>query len=142
MSADAPAPLPSSREFTMLGITYGLFAIGLVMFWPAFIAMVIAVVKRRDAADTFLASHYTWLIRTFWWWTLWFVLATFGVLAIVVPDAVEMARAMQATDRMVLSWKVLGGAAAGGVVFLAVWCWVVYRLIRGTLRLADGRSVP
>lgn len=126
----------------MLGITYGLFAIGLVMFWPAFIGMVIAVVKRRDAADTFLASHYTWLIRTFWWWTLWFVLATFGVLALVVPDAVEMARAMQATDRMVLSWKVLGSAAAGGVVFLTVWCWVVYRLIRGTLRLADGRSVP
>jgi uncharacterized membrane protein len=60
----------------------------------------------------------------------------------VVPDAVEMARAMQATDRMVLSWKVLGGAVAGGVVFLVVWCWVVYRLIRGTLRLADGRPVP
>ena len=126
----------------MLGITYGLFAIGLVMFWPAFIGMVIAVVKRSDAADTFLASHYTWLIRTFWWWALWFVLATIGIIAMVVPDAVEMARAMQATDRMVLSWKVLGGAATGGVLILVVWCWVVYRLIRGTLRLADGRPVP
>ena len=142
MSADAPAPLPSSREFTMLGITYGLFAIGLVMFWPAFIGMVIAAVKRGDAADTFLASHYTWLIRTFWWWSLWFVLAMVVLIAMVVPDAVEMARSMQATDRMVLSWKILGGAVAGGVVFLVVWCWVVYRLIRGTLRLADGRSVP
>jgi len=142
MSADAPAPLPSSREFTMLGITYGLFAIGLVMFWPAFIGMVIAAVKRGDAADTFLASHYTWLIRTFWWWSLWFVLAMVVLIAMVVPDAVEMARSMQATDRMVLSWKILGGAFAGGVVFLVVWCWVVYRLIRGTLRLADGRSVP
>ena len=126
----------------MLGVTYGLFAIGLMMFWPAVIGMIIAVVKRGDVGETFLASHYTWLIRTFWWWTVWFALAVIGIIAMVVPGAIEMRRAMQATDMMVLSWGVIGGAAAGGIAILVVWCWVVYRLIRGTLRLADGRAVP
>jgi uncharacterized membrane protein len=126
----------------MLGISYGLFAIGLVMFWPAVIGMIIAVVKRGDVAGTFLASHYSWLIRTFWWWTAWFVLAIIGIVAMVAPGAIEMARAMQATDMMVLSWSVVGGAAVGGIAIMVVWCWVVYRLIRGTLRLADGRAVP
>jgi uncharacterized membrane protein len=142
MTAEAPASVPSSREFTMLGIAYGLFAIGLVMFWPAFIGVVIAYVNRGDVAGNFLASHYTWLIRTFWWWALWFVLAIVAIVAMVVPGAIRMSRVMQATDTMVVSWQIIGGAAAGGVVFLAVWCWVVYRLIRGTLRLADGRPVP
>jgi uncharacterized membrane protein len=142
MSADAPLSIPSAREFTLLGVTYGLFAIGLMMFWPAVIGMIIAVVKRSDVGETFLASHYRWLIRTFWWWTLWFALAVIGIIAMVVPGAIEMGRAMQATDMMVLSWGVIGGAAAGGIAILVVWCWVVYRLIRGTLRLADGRAVP
>jgi uncharacterized membrane protein len=142
MSADAPPSIPSAREFTLLGVTYGLFAIGLMMFWPAVIGMIIAVVKRSDVGETFLASHYRWLIRTFWWWTLWFALAVIGIIAMVVPGAIEMGRAMQATDMMVLSWGVIGGAAAGGIAILVVWCWVVYRLIRGTLRLADGRAVP
>jgi hypothetical protein len=32
------SPVPSSREFTFLGVTYGLFACGLFLVWPALIA--------------------------------------------------------------------------------------------------------
>jgi uncharacterized membrane protein len=142
MTDVAPSPVPSSREFTMLGITYGLFAIGLVMFWPAFIGLVIAYVKRADVNGTFLASHYRWLMRTFWWWIGWFALAIAGIVAMVLPAAIDMGRAMRATDVMTLPWEMLGSAIAGGAVIAIVWCWVVYRLIRGTLRLADGRPVP
>jgi len=60
----------------------------------------------------------------------------------VVPAAIDMGRAMRATDVMTLPWEMLGSAIAGGAVIAIVWCWVVYRLIRGTLRLADGRPVP
>ena len=28
-------------------------------------------VKRDDARGTWVASHFTWLIRTFWWSFLW-----------------------------------------------------------------------
>jgi len=142
MTADASSAVPSSREFTMLGITYGLYTIGLVMFWPAFIGLIIAYIKRNDVAESFLGSHYGWLIRTFWWWMAWFALAIVGMLVMVLPSAIEMGQLIKATDIVRVPWEVLGGAIAGGLAITVVWFWVVYRLVRGTLRLADGRSVP
>lgn len=142
MSADAPSAVPSAREFTMLGITYGLYALGLVMFWPAAAGLVIAYVKRSDAAETFLGSHYTWLIRTFWGWAIGFAVGVGTLLALVVPSAIELGQFAKSTHQVRLPWEMLGGALVGGVLITVVWCWVVYRLIRGTLRLADARPVP
>lgn len=142
MSADAPSAVPSAREFTMLGITYGLYALGLVMFWPAAAGLVIAYVKRSDAAGTFLGSHYTWLIRTFWGWAIGFAVGVGTLLALVVPSAIELGQFAKSTHQVRLPWEMLGGALVGGVLITVVWCWVVYRLIRGTLRLADARPVP
>lgn len=142
MSADASSNVPSAREFTLLGITYGLYALGLVMFWPAAIGLVFAYVRRSDVAETFLASHYTWLIGTFWGWAVGFAAGLGTLLALVVPSAIELGQFAKSTHQVRLPWEMLGGAIVGGLVLAVVWCWVVYRLIRGTLRLADGRPVP
>lgn len=142
MSADAPPIVPSTREFTLLGITYGLYALGLVMFWPAFIGLVIAYVQRGDAAGNFMASHYNWLINTFWGWTVGFIVGLGTLMALVVPSAIELGQIAKATNQIRLPWEMLGGAIVGGLLIAVVWCWVVYRLIRGTLRLADAREVP
>jgi uncharacterized membrane protein len=142
MSADASSTVPSAREFTMLGITYGLYALGLVMFWPAAVGLVIAYVKRCDAAETFLGSHYTWLIRTFWGWAIGFAAGIGTLMALVIPSAIELGQLAKSTQQIRLPWEMLGGAIVGGLAIAVVWCWVVYRLIRGTLRLADARPVP
>lgn len=142
MSADASSNVPSAREFTLLGITYGLYALGLVMFWPAAVGLVFAYVRRSDVAETFLASHYTWLIGTFWGWAIGFAAGLGTLLALVVPSAIELGQFAKSTHQVRLPWEMLGGAIVGGLVLAVVWCWVVYRLIRGTLRLADGRPVP
>lgn len=139
MTAEPTSAVPPAREFTLLGITYGLYAMGLVMFWPAAIGVILAYVKRGDVQNTFLASHYSWLIRTFWWWTVLFVAAFAAILALVLPPAITMARS---SDVVRLPWEMLGGAAAGGLALAIVWGWVVYRLVRGSLRLADARAVP
>jgi uncharacterized membrane protein len=138
----ATEPVPSSREFTLVGVAYGIFATGLFMLWPLLIAIVLAYVKRGDVEDTLLESHYRWLIRTFWWWTLWWVLIIAGMAAAVVPDAVEVARAARSGDYYGVPWSILGAAVAGGIALSAVWFWAVYRVARGVLRLADGRAVP
>jgi uncharacterized membrane protein len=142
MTADPSSAVPAAREFTMLGITYGLYALGLVMFWPAAIGLIFAYVKRGDVEPTFLASHYSWLIRTFWWWVVGFAAAIGCLVAWVLPSAIEMGRVAQSTDVVRVPWELLGGAIVGGLAIALVWFWVVYRLIRGTLRLADGRAVP
>jgi len=138
----APQSVPASREFTILGVTYGLYVAGLIMLWPSLVGLIIAYVRRDDVAGTFLQSHYHWLIRTFWWWTAWFVIALVGMVAVVVPPALELAGTIRDTSIVRLPWELLGGAVAGGTMILVVWCWVFYRLVRGILRLADGRAVP
>jgi uncharacterized membrane protein len=112
------------------------------MFWPAAVGLVIAYVKRGDAAETFLGSHYTWLIRTFWGWAIGFAAGIGTLMALVIPSAIELGQLAKSTQQIRLPWEMLGGAIVGGLAIAVVWCWVVYRLIRGTLRLADARPVP
>ncbi len=126
----------------MLGIAYGLYALGLVMFWPAALGLIVAYVKRGDVAENFLGAHYTWLIHTFWAWAVGFVLGLGTVLSLVLPSVMKIDRAAAKASSVTLPWEMLAGAVGGGLVLAAVWFWVVYRLIRGTLRLADGRAVP
>jgi uncharacterized membrane protein len=143
MSTVADNTVPSTREFTLLGITYGLFAFGLVVFWPVIAGVVLAYTRRGDAKGTFLESHYGWLIRTFWWWSLLFVLIICGLISAVLPGAIQLGRAAESGINIVnIPWKLIGGAVAGGIALAVVWFWVIYRLIRGLLRLGDGRAVP
>src|SRR3546814_18323392 len=63
----------SMRNLTHL--IYGLFALGLLsagFFGVATIAaIVLAYLKRGDAAGTVYANHFDWVIKTFWWGLLW-----------------------------------------------------------------------
>jgi len=46
--------------------------------WPSIIAVILNYVKRSEVRGTWLDSHYSWQIRTFWYALLW--LAIGGVL--------------------------------------------------------------
>jgi uncharacterized membrane protein len=74
--------------------------------------VVIDYVKRDDALGTWLESHFRWQIRTFWWSLLWALIG--GVLLLVL-----------------IGWLVL---AVAGV-------WVLYRIVKGWLRLAEQREI-
>ncbi len=125
---------PDASLVTTTNITYALHAIGLalgafgaasvvgsfVFGWPSIIAVVINYVKRRDAAGTWLESHFTWQIRTFWWAMLWTLVvgAVGGLLAIV-----------------------LVGFAIWAVGFFVLGLWAIYRIARGWLALNDRRAI-
>jgi len=61
---------------------------------------------------TWLESHFRWQIRTFWWGLLWGVLG--GILLLVL-----------------IGWLVLAANAV----------WIIYRIVKGWLRLAEGREI-
>ncbi|MGH6611824.1 MAG: DUF4870 family protein [Burkholderiaceae bacterium] len=131
----------STQSFTLVGITYGLYAIALFLIWPVLIGVVIAYVKRNDVAPI-LASHYRWLINTFWWWLIsWAILIT-AMLVVLVPNAFEIERAVQTNQYFNIPWEFIGAGLFGGLAIAIVWLWVVYRLIRGAIRLSDGREAP
>jgi uncharacterized membrane protein len=138
----ATEPIPSSREFTFVGIAYGLHVTGLFLMWPSFIGIVLDYVKRGDVDGTILESHYDWLIRTFWWSLLWGVLVLAGMLAVIVPHAIQVAELARAGNYLAIPWSILAAAVLGGIGLSLVWFWTAYRFTRGILRLSDGRAAP
>ena len=145
MSASEPVAsdaVPSSREFTLVGIAYGLHVTGLFLFWPALFGLFLDYVKRRDAEGTILASHYNWLIRTFWWSLLWGSLIIGLMLWVIVPNAVRIGELVRAGAYLSIPWELIVAGVLGGIGISIVWFWTVYRFTRGILRLSDGRAAP
>jgi len=85
--------------------------------WPSIIAIILNYVKRSDTRGTHLESHFRWQIRTFWFTLLWIVVA--GLLAITVV-----------------------GIPLAIVLVVVVGLWVLYRMLRGILRLMDDEPMP
>ena len=111
--------VPSESSIQIVHITYALFALGLLSAGLIAVAgLVVAYIKRDDTVNSYLAAHYSWLIRTFWWSMLWasltwlFVIFTFGI-------------------GIVVAWIPWG----------VVWIWCAYRIIKGWLRLTEKRAV-
>jgi uncharacterized membrane protein len=119
--------MPAQDLITLTHIIYALHAFSVLtafsspalivtaflMGWPSIIAVIINYVKRDEVRGTFLDSHFSWQIRTFWWSLLW--LAIGGVLILVL-----------------VGWAILG----------LTGLWILYRIIRGWLALMSRNAMP
>jgi uncharacterized membrane protein len=126
---------PEPSLITTTHVTYALHAIGLaigafgaatvvgsfIFGWPSIIAVIINYVKRGDARGTWLESHFTWQIRTFWWSVLWAVI----ISIVSFPLAFLLIG--------FVTWPV-------GMFILGVWA--IYRIVTGWTRLNGRRAVP
>lgn len=116
-------------------VVYGLHALGLALGafgaasvlgsflfgWPSIIAVIINYVKRSEVRGTWLESHFSWQIRTFWFALAWALL----VALVSLP----------------LTLIVIGlGTWALGMFLLGVWA--IYRIARGWLRLNGHQPMP
>ncbi|TMG86616.1 MAG: hypothetical protein E6H74_02910 [Betaproteobacteria bacterium] len=122
---------PSSSLISTTLLVYALFGVadvvalassGFPLIAPlmgliGIIALIFAYVKRGDAQGTWLASHYRWLIRTFWFSFLWGFIG--GVLFLT-----------------------LIGIPVAFVIWIATTIWVIYRLIRGFVLFKESRPIP
>ena len=122
---------PTSGLVTITHVIYGLHALTVISGlltpmlivtafltgWPSILAVVLNYIKRSEARGTYLESHFRWQIRTFWFALLWVVLAWLLVFTLIgIPLAFALA------------------SLAG--------LWVLYRVVRGWLRLNDKRAMP
>lgn len=84
--------------------------------WPSIIAVILNYVKRSDVRGTWLDSHFSWQIRTFWYALLWLVIGAILFITFVgIPFAV--------------------------VLWIGTGLWVLYRIIRGWLALLSERTL-
>lgn len=121
---------PKDGEITFAYIIYGLHSISAISGilspafiitafltgWPSIVAVVLTYMKRSDVQGTFLESHFSWTLRTFWLALLWVVVGWILFITIV------------------------------GLVFaIAIWIgaglWVLYRIARGFLKLLSEEPI-
>ncbi len=98
---------------TLTTVIYGLYALSMFAGISAIVAVVLNYIKLDDARGTWLESHFSWQIRTFWWSVVWAIVGGITMFILV-------------------------GFVVWGVAFV----WFVYRIAKGWLNLNDGKPMP
>lgn len=88
-------------------------ALGLFSWIP----LIVSYVTRPNTEGTFVYSHHTWQIRSFW---LYFGLAVLGWVLFLTVIGIPLAY---------LIWAV-------------AWIWKAYRIIRGMMSLNNNQPIP
>ena len=131
MSSPPSGLVPREGLVTLTHVMYGLHAFSaltgiltpalvvtaFLTGWPSIIAVIINYVKRSEVRETFLDSHFSWQLRTFWFALLWLVIGAVLFATVV-------------------------GIPAAVVLWLGTGIWVLYRIIRGWLALVSGKALP
>ena len=65
----------------VIGLMTGATIISAFLFgWPSIAAVILNYIMAPDARGTFLQSHFSWQIRTFWYGMIWTVFGNLGGL--------------------------------------------------------------
>ena len=63
----------------VIGLMTGATIISAFLFgWPSIAAVILNYIMAPDARGTFLQSHFSWQIRTFWYGMVWTILVDRG----------------------------------------------------------------
>ena len=131
MSERLVPTIPQDNLVLLTHIIYTLHALSVVMgligsafvitafltSWPSIIAIIINYVKRDAVRYTYLDSHFSWQIRTFWFALLWVIIA-------------------------VILFMTVFGIPLAWIITISAGIWVSYRIIRGWMALSDGKPMP
>ena len=120
----------SNRTLTLvLYVLYiiAIFSAGLL----AVIALVINYIKRDDVRGSIFESHFTWQIRSFWWYLFWNIIAFVPFIFLFFTGE---------------NVNAFAGVAIGATTFCLVvvgvsWIWIDYRAIAGIIRLNDNQPM-
>ncbi len=93
-------------------VVYALQAASFLFGVTALAAIIVNYVKQDEVQGTWLASHFRWQIRTFWFSLLWGGLGLLTFLVVV-----------------------------GYLILLADGVWLIYRIVKGWLNLMDGKAM-
>jgi uncharacterized membrane protein len=110
MNVESPTKEIQNKSLTQ--IIYGLHAASILVGVTYIVAVIVNYVKRDEVAGTWLESHFTWQIRTFWYSLLYYVIG------------------------IATAWFLVGIP-----ILIAAFVWFVYRIVKGWLRLNEGKPM-
>lgn len=146
-SDDKGADSVDSGFRTLLSAIYIALGAAIFFFWvpvlntllpfAAAILLTIAQIKRSRVKSTWIASHYSWCMRTFIWYLLWAVVlaAMFlgGVLGMV-----------GSADHLNVDQSMAMMGLGGGILITTatiISIWYAYRVVKGVLRYRIGLAI-
>lgn len=93
-------------------VIYGLYLGALIVGITSIVGVIMAYVKRGELRGTWLESHMSYLIRTFWWSMLWSVIGLITIFIVI-----------------------------GYFVLLGNLIWYVYRSVKGLMAVNEGKPI-
>lgn len=123
-STTAGGVAPDPSRVTLTHVIYGLHSLSIVVGLvtsatvigsflggiPSIVAVILNYINRGSVRGTYLDSHFSWQIRTFWYALLWALIS------------------------LVLIFTVIGIVFAIPAL-IVLWVWIIYRVARGWMRL-------
>lgn len=106
-------PLESAKTLTTIIYALQAAAVLFTLGTAMLIAVIINYVKQDDVRGTWLESHFKWQIRTFWYGLLWGVIGAATIPLFFI----------------------------GALILGANAIWLIYRIVKGWLRLNDGKAM-
>jgi len=125
--------LVAYNHITYLLYVLSYFTAGLLWIVPIFMNYF----KRREADGTWLATHFDWQIKTFWYSIVLFVIGV-GIITFALGG---FGVSIMADSGNIAIGSVLL-ASVGFIIMGFTFVWHLYRIVRGWIALADGRPVP
>jgi len=107
--------MANQESKSLLNLTHAVYALqtlGLFTVVGFIVAIFINYIKLPDVQGTWLASHFRWQIRTFWFALLWSVIG-------------------------MLLWVIM----IGWLIIIANYIWIIYRIVKGWIYLNDRREI-
>ena len=112
-SAQTQDPLTLASLKTITMVAYILFAVSIFTGGlTAIVGLIIAYVKRGETAGTVYQSHFSYLIRTFWY--------GFGFMVLSILTAAFI---------------------VGIFIGIGAAIWYIYRIVKGFLRFNDSKTI-
>ena len=115
-----------SEDRTLPAVVYALYLLGFATLVTPFIGLVIANAQLGTAGPR-MATHYTFLIRTFWisiaWWLIGGALVIWGIPLSIILVGIPL---------LIL----------GGLILAAVGVWWAVRCILGVIYVAREEAYP
>ena len=116
-SVVADATGASESERNTLLIAYVLFCATFVTGVAGIAGVIVCHIKIGESGSEFLRSHYRWLISTFWFSVLWWLLSALLIMTVLLSPV-------------------------GGIGLAATFIWHIYRLVRGLINFSERRAMP
>ena len=133
MIDDKQRSLVTYNHVTYLLYVLSYFTAGLLWIVP----IVMNYTKRHSADGTWLATHFDWQIKTFWYSIVFFVIG--GLLLVVAFGGIGIS-VLSDSGNLALGSILLTGL--GLMIIAFTFIWHLSRIVRGWIALTDSRPVP